>query len=382
MLSESDLSRLRTTTDMSTAAAVLGSNLSTPCDQLDFAFNYSAPDVRRCLFSLLPYTDAVPALILALCALTITSLSVNALTLFGLRGADDESWERRFTLFRNLVLNDLLQTLVFAPSVIHALMQRRTVAFNAWCHVQYFVGSVLVFNSLLTITLMAVERYVFVCHAIHYLVLLTRARLWLALGLTWLFSLSVGIVNLLLVLLLPPLGTEQLQQQWADGASSGLICEPDMMEERMGYPRASALYRKVLGPAVLGACLLVNAFSYLRMYQAAKKAMLPIRAVNTAARKTVLFYQGMLLFQLLPLFVKLLSDAVWEVVPEGRGVDRAQHGATAAVLHVSLVVATLVPPCVNPLVFGMRNVEMRRALLAPLRRCSILWADWRSRDQE
>lgn len=366
-----------------TAAAVLDSNLSAPCDQFDVDSAHSAPDARRCLFLLLPYTDAVPALILVLCALSAVSLFVNALTLFGLRGSDNESWERRFTLLRNLVLNDLLQTLVFAPSVIHALIQRRTLAFDAWCHVQYFAGSAMIFNSLLTITLMAVERYVFVCHAIHYLVLLTRARVWLALGLTWLFSLSVGTVNLLFVLLLPTPGAERREQLWADGASSGLLCEPDMMEERMGYPRVPAVFRKVLGSLVLGACLLVYAFSYLRMYQDASKAMLPIRAVNKAARKTVLFYLGMLLLQLLPLFVKLLSDVVWEVLPEeGWRAGGAQHGSTAAVLHVSLVVATLVPPCVNPLVFGLRNVEMRRALLAPLRRCSVLWADWRSRAQE
>lgn len=362
-----------------TTAAVLVSNLSAMCDQFGIDSAHSTLDARRCLFSLLPYTDAVPALIFVLCALCAFSLSINLLTLFGLHGADDESWERRFTLFRNLVINDLLQTLVFAPCVIHALAQRRTVAFNAWCHAQFFAGSAMVFNSLITVTLMAGERYVFVCHAIHYLVLLTRVRLWLALGLTWLFSLSVATVNLLLLLLLPP-STErreqQLQLQWADGASSGLLCEPDVMEERMGYPRASAVFRKVTGPAVLGACLLVYAFSYLRMYQDATKAMLPIRAVNKTARKTVLFYLGMLLLQLLPLFVKVLSDTVWEVVPE------KQHGPTAAVLHMSLTVAILVPPCVNPLVFGMRNVEMRRALLAPLRRCSALWADWRSRAQE
>lgn len=374
-----------------TAAALLGtSNLSEPCGQLGVGdvdnrslAERPAPDARRCLFSLLPYTDAVPALILVLCALTAVSLSVNALTLLGLRKADDQSWERRFTLFRNLVLNDLLQTLLFAPFVIHALMQRRTVAFNAWCHVQHFAGTVMLFNSLLTVTLMAVERYVFVCHAIHYLVLLTRARLWLALGLTWLFSLSVGTINLLLLLLLS--GTErrqQQQQQWADEASGGLLCEPDMMEERMGFPRAYALYRKVLGPLVLGSCLLVYAFSYLRMYQDAAKAMLPIRAVNTAARKTVLFNLGMLMLQLLPLFVKVLSDAVWEVMPQSREAGGAQHGPTAAVLHLSLVVAILVPPCVNPLVFGMRNAEMRRALLTPLRRLSERWADWRSRAQE
>lgn len=369
------------------SAAVRGSegaaNLTELCDWLGGEDNRSEPrvterlDAAGCLFfSLLPSRDAVPALILLLCALAAFSIAINGLTLYGLERSDDHSWERRAALFKNLVLTDLIQTITFAPSVIHALVRRRTMAFNTWCYVQYFVGTVGVFSSLVTITFMALERYVFVCHAIHYLVLLTPVRLRAAVSLVWVYSLSVGSVNLVL------LGTGEAQED--EEATRGLLCEPDMMEQHMGFPRAAALFRKVLGPLTLMMCLLVYAFSYLRMYQDATKATIPFNAVNTAARRTVLFYLGMLFVQLLPLLVKVLSDAVWEVedsavmMPRYSRSDGWKGASAAAALHVSLVISVMVPPCVNPLVFGMRNKETRRALLGPLR----WWTEWMRRERE
>lgn len=332
-------------------------------------------DAAGCLFiSLLSSGDAVLALILLLCALTAFSLAINGLTLYGLERSEDHSWERRAALLKNLVLTDLIQTITFAPSVIHALVRRRTMAFNAWCYVQYFVGTVGVFSSLGTITFMALERYVFVCHAIHYLVLLTPVRLRAAVSLVWVYSLSVGSINLMLL----ATGEEQEDEE----ATRGLLCEPDMMEQHMGFPRAAALFRKVLGPLTLMTCLLVYAVSYLRMYQDATNATIPFNAVNTAARKTVLFYLGMLFVQLLPLLVKVLSDAVWEVEDyysrsDGRK-GRPPHSPAAAALHVCLVISLMVPPCVNPLVYGMRNKETRRALLGPLR----WWTEWMRGERE
>lgn len=89
-------------------------------------------DAAGCLFflSLLPYSKAVPVLILVFVLLTLFSLLINGLTLFGLGRSADLSLERRVAFFKNLILNDLIQTVAFAPSVIHSLVQRRTMAFR------------------------------------------------------------------------------------------------------------------------------------------------------------------------------------------------------------------------------------------------------------
>ncbi|KAM3617521.1 uncharacterized protein V6R79_007516 [Siganus canaliculatus] len=332
-------------------------------------------DVADCLFlSVLPHAPAVPLLISTFVFLTVVSLLVNGLTLFGLERSDDLSFGPRTALFRNLILSDLMQTINIAPAVIHSLVQRRTMSFSIWCHVQYFVGCSSVFSSLVTITCMALERYLYVCHAIHYLVILTPVRQWVTLSIIWIYSISISTISMVLI------HTGGAQQHEQD--TRGLLCEPDMMEQHLGFPRAAAIFRKVIGTSTLLLCLLLYVFSYMSMYADARNAMIPFNAVNNVARRTVLFYCGMLFLQLLPLLLKVTSDMLWEL--EGSVAMTAQpvpfqsvHRAwevpsvTAAVFHMLLLVMMLVPPCINPLVYGLRNVEMRRALLRPFRWCTV-----------
>ncbi|XP_022618643.1 olfactory receptor 14A16-like [Seriola dumerili] len=337
-------------------------------------------DAASCLFlSIIPNEHAVPVLICIFVSLTLFSFLVNGLTLFGLGRSEDLSWEPRFAFLKNLILSDLIQTATLSPAVIHSLVHRRTMAFNTWCYVQYFAGTASIFSSLVTITCMALERYLYVCHAIHYLVILTQVRLWLTLSLIWVYSISVSIVNMVLL----HMGREQKN----DPITRGLLCEPDMMEQHMGFPRVSAVFRKVVGSFTLLLCLLVYAFSYLRMYRDARNAVIPFNAVNTTARKTVMFYCGMLFLQLLPLLLKVASDALWEVegtvamtalASEGTSMMETTPSATAVVLHMSLLMMLIVPPCINPLVYGLRSAEMRQALRSLFR----WWMDKRVRGVE
>nr|XP_019944417.1 PREDICTED: olfactory receptor 2G3-like [Paralichthys olivaceus] len=324
-------------------------------------------DTAGCLFqSIMPNGDAVPALICLLVLLTIFSLLVNGVTLLGIGCSEDLSWEPRCAFLKNLILSDLMQTLSFSPPVIHSLVLRRTMEFNTWCYVQYFAGTTSIFSSLVTITCMALERYLYVCHAIHYLVILTQVRLRNTLSLIWVFSISIGIVNMLLL--------HTGSGHKIERATKGLLCEPDVVEQHMGFPRASAVFRKLVGSCTLLLCLFVHAFSYLRMYRDARNAVIPFNTVNTTARKTVLFYCGMLFLQLLPPLIKTASDAVWELEgtvamvaltsqDQGANSTKMTPSAIASGLHVSLLVMLIVPPCINPLVYVLRTADLRQALL-------------------
>ncbi|KAK2851013.1 hypothetical protein Q5P01_007289 [Channa striata] len=337
-------------------------NLTQRCEWFGEQNQTEQLDRASCIFlSILPHGNAVPALLAVFVLLTIFSFLVNGLTLFCLGRSEDLSWEPRVAFLKNLILSDLMQTVTFGPGIIHSLVRRQTMAFSTWCNVQYFVGTASIFSSLVTITCMALERYLYVCHAIRYLVILTTQRIRWALSLIWVYSLSVSTINMVLL----HMGTGQKNEQ----VTRGLLCEPDMVEQHMGFPRASAAFRKLMGSLTLLLCLLVYAFSYLKMYRDARNAVIPFNAVNTTARRTVVFYCGMLFLQLLPLLLKVISDALWEV--EGtvekaqsvRGVPETNTQRTrATAFHMCLLMMLIVPPCVNPLVYGLRNTEMRHAL--------------------
>ncbi|XP_013871719.1 melanocyte-stimulating hormone receptor [Austrofundulus limnaeus] len=318
--------------------------------------------------ALIPYEPVVPVLAVVFVSLTLFSFVVNALTLYLIESSDDLSWQPRFILCENLILSDLLQTTTFGPAVIYSLIRGQTMACNPWCYIQYIVGTASIFSSLSTITSMALERYLYVCFALRYLVIVTRERLSKVLALIWVYSISMGITNIVLLL---HSGKEEENHH----VVMGLLCEPDIMEQHMGSPRAPAIFRKVLGPFTLLLCLLAHAFSYYRMYQNASNAVEPFDEVNHTARRTVMFYLGMLFLQLLPLLIKVASDflpesrspGVTELSSQTQGGCKHTLSAIAAGFHVSLLILLLVPPCVNPLVYGLRSVEMRKALADLLR---------------
>lgn len=347
-------------------------NLTERCRWLSEENRTEPLDAAQCLFlSMLPHRSAVQVLVSVVVLLTLFSLLANGFTLFGVKQSEDLTCEPRLAFLKNLVSSDLIQTLTFGPSIIHSLIGRRTMAFNAWCKLQFFVGTVCIFSSLLTITFMALERYLYVCHAISYLVIVKPQRVRFALLVIWVYSVSTSTVSIMLL----HMGTGQQDEQ----VTNGLLCEPDMMEQHMGFPRAFAVFRKVTGVSTLLLCILVYAFSYLRMYQDARNAVVPFDEDNCKARNTVMFYCGMLFLQLLPLLFKVVSDALWEVEGTATVTVSAQdvrantsRTASSAVLHLCLLVMLLVPPCVNPLVYGLRSVEMRRMVANLFQWCAAV----------
>ncbi|XP_048035272.1 olfactory receptor 2AG2 [Megalobrama amblycephala] len=321
-------------------------------------------DQGRCLFrSMLPSDTAVQVLVCVFVVMTIISLLINGCTLCCLGSSEDLSWERRFALLKNLIVSDVLLIVTQGPTVIYCLLQKTTLPYGAWCVIQFFINTVCVFCTLFTITCMALERYLYVCQAMDYLSILTTRCLYLMVGFTWLIS--VCLTTIITALLSLGHNNSLLGKP-----ITGLLCEPDTLESHLGFPRAAAVFRKVVGLMVALLCIFSYSFSYLRMYQVARNAVQPFQRVNKRARNTVMFYCSMLLLQLLPIFLKIASDALWEL--EGnmamiRSLDNPGGWTLAGTLHILLLVTLQAPPCINPLIYGLRNKEVREALPMLLR---------------
>lgn len=344
-----------------------------PTHRIENFTGISTADFGECVFGvILPSYMTVQAVLWTTVILILVAAAINGCALFGLKQSEDFSWTPRFTLLKNLILSDILFVITEGPTVVYCLYHRTTLLLGSWCFIQYFVNTVCIFCSLLTITCMAIERYLYVCQAIHYLRILTFRRICVTMSIIWLLALCVSSVSLALLYM----GQDV---QSTKGTTFGLCCEPDTLETSLGNPRAAAVFRKLSGFTVTTACLISYSFSYLRMYQDARNAVQPFQQVNRRARNTVVFYCGMLLLQLLPVFVKIVSDTIWELEGTVDMVLNVCSGPTpsskAGRLHIVLVLCLLVPPCINPLIYGLRNHEVyhgRARILCCKKKCRRL----------
>lgn len=316
-------------------------------------------DQGRCLFkSILPSDSVVQVLVCVFVMMTIITLLVNGCMLLSLGSSEDLSCQPRFALVKNLIVSDVLLIITQGPTVTYCLLKKTTLPYGAWCLIQFFTNTICVFCTVLTITCMALERYLYVCKAIYYKIILTTKRLHLMIGLTWFISVCLSAVTTGLL----TLGhTSSLMGK----PTTGLLCEPDIIEIHLGFPRASAVFRKVVGLVLTTFCTLSYFLSYLRMYQDACNAAQTFQQVNTRARKTVVFYCSMFLLQMLPVFIRIVLDVLWEiedVVVMTQSLNSAPGWTSAGILHILLVMLLQVPPCINPLIYGLRNREVREAL--------------------
>ncbi|XP_042213513.1 probable muscarinic acetylcholine receptor gar-1 isoform X2 [Homarus americanus] len=97
-----------------------------------------------------------------------------------------------FYFIGNLALSDLAIGLY----VIIAFLLHVTDMSDLWqqstCMVQIAVSVTACQETIFTITLIAVDKYLYICHGLRYSFLVTSTRVYLALGISWVFSLLIG----------------------------------------------------------------------------------------------------------------------------------------------------------------------------------------------
>ncbi|KAI4831442.1 hypothetical protein KUCAC02_000983 [Chaenocephalus aceratus] len=174
---------------------------------------------------------------------------------------------------------------------------------DAGCIAQFCIIRCFVLTAQMTLALMAVERYIFNCHSIHYLRMIDTCNVHVGTGFIWLVSLAVSLHGGIVV---------SLHAGGFLQPTSGFLCDDiTTMSEHFTLSHREFILLIVPPTVITNVCILSVCYCYGGMYCTALRVSMTLKRSNHRANRTVGFYFLMFLPQLLLallFFILMMSE--------------------------------------------------------------------------
>uniref|UniRef100_K7EWQ5 Olfactory receptor n=1 Tax=Pelodiscus sinensis TaxID=13735 RepID=K7EWQ5_PELSI len=223
----------------------------------------------------------------------------------------------------NLALVDILCTSSVLPKMLEHLMQeKKTISFGG-CITQLFVFTASLGTELLLLTVMSYDRYVAICHPLHYVKLMRKEICLCLAAVAWAIGTGSSFINILLVLRLDFCRSRLIQHFFCEFPTVlALSCSSTYLNEVMMF--LAHIYSFII-------------ITILKIQSTKGKQ----RAFSTCSSHllVVTLYYSTLIY----IYIRPTSS-------HSRAKDKI-----VAVLY------TLVTPILNPLIYSLRNNEVKVA---------------------
>ncbi|XP_056415970.1 olfactory receptor 52E8-like [Hyla sarda] len=242
--------------------------------------------------------------------------------------------EPMYILISNLVLNGIFGSSSFFPKLILDLMTSSTTITHGNCAAQALCVTLFAIYEMSTFTIMAYDRYLAVCHPLHYGMLVTNERI---------INLIVGSLVLAFVLVLTavlltwrlPLCGNSINNIFCDNMSMVILSCVDSSISQLFSASVVLFY--------LCVTILVTVFSYLKIFVVCLKISGESRQKAVHTLVTHLLNFSVFLLGFLFIFIRYRLGSI----------------KLPIISHVLLSVTTLiVPPLFNPLIYGVRTHDL------------------------
>nr|XP_027780744.1 olfactory receptor 13A1-like [Marmota flaviventris] len=237
----------------------------------------------------------------------------------------------------NLALLDILCTSTVLPKLLEGLVATRSTISYGGCMAQLFFLTWFLGAELLLLTAMAYDRYVAICQPLHYHVLMSWPICILLAGSVWVVSVVSTSVHTGLMARLYFCGPNQIRHFLCEVPTLLLLsCSPTMLNHVMIV--IADLYFGVVNfllTMLSYGCIIA---SIVRMRSAAGKR----KAFSTCSSHLLvvtLYY----------------STVIYTYILPGSG-SSSENGKVVALLY------TVVSPTLNPLIYSLRNKDVKMAL--------------------
>ncbi|XP_008274877.1 olfactory receptor 2AT4-like [Stegastes partitus] len=244
-----------------------------------------------------------------------------------------------YYIILNLCACDILFSTTTLPKIISKYwFQSGTISFNA-CFVQmYFVHYLGTVNSLV-LFLMAFDRYLAICHPLRYTNVLTTSTIYILSFTVWIVSIAAALMLVIRAYPLPYCASNIINHCYCDHIGITLLACTDRAP--YGFPAFVLAMFALVGP------LAFIVFSYCSIIIAVRKiADLQgrLKSLSTCSPQLIIIS----LYYLPRCFVYLASNVGITFSPDVR--------------IVTIMLYSLSPPMINPLIYCLRAKDMRECL--------------------
>ncbi|XP_044842319.1 olfactory receptor 13G1-like [Mauremys mutica] len=243
-----------------------------------------------------------------------------------------------YFLIANLAIVDTLCTSSVLPKMLENLMQeKKTISFDG-CMIQLFFFTFSAGTELVLLTIMSYDRYVAICHPLRYVNLMSRRiTISLAAG-VWALGVVNSLVNTLLMLRLDFCGPNLIQHFFCEFPTTlALSCSSTYLNEIMVYMADICL-------AMGNFLLTLISYSFIII------TILKIQS-SKGKQKTFSTCSSHLLV------VTLFYSSIFYTYIRPTSSNTLDNNRMAAIMY------TLVTPTLNPLIYSLRNKEVKVAVL-------------------
>lgn len=252
-----------------------------------------------------------------------------------------------FILF-SLPLNDLIGITAMLPKVLSDIVTETNTVYYPLCVLQAFLLHMYGGGILFILAAMSVDRYAAICMPLRYSSIMTSRVVILIICLVW------GLDFVLIVSLF----SLQTRNPRCKSVIMNVFCDnPSLLKLTCGSTAVNNIIGLFNTAVMQAICVSVQAFSYVKILITcvfSRRSEAKMKAVNTCVAHMVIF----IIFEIVATFT-ILSHRFKNV--------------SADLQKIMGMLIFLIPPLMNPLVYGLYTSEIRDTLLRVLkgRRVSI-----------
>ncbi|XP_007533818.2 olfactory receptor 2T27-like [Erinaceus europaeus] len=287
------------------------------------------------LLGLFHHIQAPKVLFTFICLIFLVTLTGNVMMMI-LIWLDSRLHTPMYFLLSQLSLMDLLYSSTFVPKItIDFLSGRNTISYIN-CGIQLFLFMTLVGTECLLLAVMAYDRYVAICHPLHYSVLMRPAICAFMVTGTWLGALINALIHVVYTLNLPYCGSREIHHFFCEiPALLKLVCADTSLYEN-GLYVSGVVFLLIPISAILGSYgKILSTVLGLGSNLGMKKAL----ATCSSHMIVVSLFYGTAIFKYF--------------------LPKAYH--TAEQDEVISVFYTILTPMLNPLIYSLRNKDVAGA---------------------